>query len=252
VSGFVSHSAFIVATWVAAVFGGIGIGAAFISAIIGYQLTEEALSDANTKISAARDEAKAIGDKAAADIATANKVIAEARAETAKANERTAGLEKAAAEATLEFERLRQRVGPRNMDKAKFLAALAGKERYPAPVQIYFEKGAPDGYATGEQIAEALTEAGWSAIVFPVPLKDESPLLKHRPIGYEKSRDGSRIESTGNGIVLVTGKTVLGSPKAREALLAAIMAGFGGGGLAHGGDPTLTPPFIALLIFARL
>jgi len=57
-AGFVSHSVFIVATWVAAIFGGIGIGAAFVSAIVGYQLTENALSDARIKISEADARAK--------------------------------------------------------------------------------------------------------------------------------------------------------------------------------------------------
>lgn len=72
----VSHSGFIFATWVAAVFGGIGIAAAFLSAIVGYQLTEQALSDANEKITIAREEARA--------------EVAKAHAEAAKANARTA------------------------------------------------------------------------------------------------------------------------------------------------------------------
>jgi hypothetical protein len=74
---------------VAAIFGGIGIGAAFVSAIVGYQLTEESLSDANIKISVARSEAKAVGEQAQAEIANANKAIEDARAETAKANKAT-------------------------------------------------------------------------------------------------------------------------------------------------------------------
>jgi hypothetical protein len=49
-SAWVSHSAFIGAIWIAAIFGGIGIGAAFISAIVGYQLTEESLAEANRRI----------------------------------------------------------------------------------------------------------------------------------------------------------------------------------------------------------
>ncbi len=56
-SVWVSHSVFIGATWVAAVFGGIGIGAAFVSAIVGYQLAEESLADANKRIAESQAEA---------------------------------------------------------------------------------------------------------------------------------------------------------------------------------------------------
>jgi hypothetical protein len=95
-SGWASHSVFIAATWVAAIFGGIGVGAAFISAIVGYQLTEDALSDANREIASAREEARVEIEKTRSE---ANKAVAEAQvditratAETAKANERTAEL----------------------------------------------------------------------------------------------------------------------------------------------------------------
>ena len=47
---FVSPTVFIVATWIAAICGGIGIAAAFVSAIVGYQLTETSLQEANVKI----------------------------------------------------------------------------------------------------------------------------------------------------------------------------------------------------------
>jgi hypothetical protein len=85
----VSHTGFLISTWVAAIFGGIGITAAFISAIVGYRLTEDSLSEANERISIARVEAKADVEKAAVE---ANTKIEQARAETAKANERTAEL----------------------------------------------------------------------------------------------------------------------------------------------------------------
>jgi hypothetical protein len=55
---FVSPTVFIVATWLAAILGGIGIGAAFISAIVGYQLTERALRESDVKIAEANARAK--------------------------------------------------------------------------------------------------------------------------------------------------------------------------------------------------
>ena len=76
-SGFVSHSVFIAATWIAAIFGGIGIGAAFVSAIVGYQLTEKTLSDSQIKIAAAN----AVGETAKAEAAKANKRAEELRSD---------------------------------------------------------------------------------------------------------------------------------------------------------------------------
>jgi hypothetical protein len=55
---FVSPTVFIVATWTAAICGGVGIGAAFISAIVGYQLTEKSLKDSDVKIAEANARAK--------------------------------------------------------------------------------------------------------------------------------------------------------------------------------------------------
>jgi hypothetical protein len=54
----VSPSVFIVATLVAAIFRGVGIAAAFVSAIVGYQLTEAALRDSNVKIAEANARTK--------------------------------------------------------------------------------------------------------------------------------------------------------------------------------------------------
>jgi hypothetical protein len=77
VPGFVSHSVFITATWIAAICGGIGIVAAFVSAIVGYQLTENALVEKDIQISAARNEAMI-------EVAKSNAIAKAAEEETAK------------------------------------------------------------------------------------------------------------------------------------------------------------------------
>ena len=51
----VSPTVFVVATWIAAICGGVGIAAAFISAIVGYQLSENAARDAGVKIAEANE-----------------------------------------------------------------------------------------------------------------------------------------------------------------------------------------------------
>ena len=54
----VSPTVFIIATWLAAVCGGVGIAAAFISAIVGYQLTEKSLKDSDVRIAEANARQK--------------------------------------------------------------------------------------------------------------------------------------------------------------------------------------------------
>ena len=98
------HTVFFWSTLVAAVCGGIGIGAAFISAMVGYELSEwssqdanerikKARSDSDEKIGVAREESKSAIEKAQAD-------IAKSRAEAAEANAR-------ALEARLELEKFK-------------------------------------------------------------------------------------------------------------------------------------------------
>jgi hypothetical protein len=54
----VSPTMFVVATWVAAICGGVGIAAAFVSAIVGYQLSEKAINESNVKIAEANAHQK--------------------------------------------------------------------------------------------------------------------------------------------------------------------------------------------------
>lgn len=179
-----------------------------------------------------------------------NEKVAALESETAKANAEIAKAQAATAEATLRLGELRLRFGPRNLNKEKFVGALAGKERYQSVVQIYFDKNAPDGWSTAIQIAEALTAAHWNAFAFPTPMPDDSPLQMYRPIGYEKSPDGT-ISSTGSGIVIVLGDRLTPPPGVHDALVMAMVEGFGHGVLTRGGEPTVLNR-IALVIFPRL
>lgn len=183
-SAFVSHSVFIVATWIAAIFGGVGLAAAFISAIVGYQLTEESLADANTKIAAARseadtkigvtrEEARVAVEKATAD---ANTKIAEARADTAKAvadtaraNERAAELERQAAQLRIDLARLNAQAGWRTLTADQiqaFRTFLAGK-RFAVQVNVMFRDD-PECVAYARAIQAALNAAGLLATLSEV------------------------------------------------------------------------------------
>jgi hypothetical protein len=190
-SGFVSHSVFIGATWVAAIFGGIGIGAAFISAIVGYQLSEESLAEANKRIA----EANAQAERARADAAGSMAIAADAqnrasgaRREAAQANERAAQLERDAAvarketaEAQLKLEQLRKLAEPRNINFDVFRKELEGKPK--ARVQIWYLPDSSDGYWYAFRLAAALSDSGWE-IEGPAPIPEPDPhnaLLKDMP-----------------------------------------------------------------------
>lgn len=169
------HSVFIVSTIVAAIFGGIGIGAAFISAIVGYQLTEVALGEANERIAVADargEEAKAQVEKAQADIAKANAEIAEARKqtttlerETADAKERTAFLEKEAAQARAEQERLKSLVIWRSLSPDAMGRLVSSLSSVPVSgyVIVAHEERDPEAQYFASLIGRALKLANWQA-----------------------------------------------------------------------------------------
>ena len=85
-SGWASHSVFIAVTVIAAGGAGISVGASFFAAIVGYQLTESALTEANERIAAADRasklkiaEANARGDEAKAEATEARLELAKYR-----------------------------------------------------------------------------------------------------------------------------------------------------------------------------
>jgi hypothetical protein len=92
-------------------------GALFVSAVLSSNVGDVLQKDADTRIT----EARTRGD--------------EARAEAAKATERAAALEKEAAEAQLQLALLQKQVGPRLINRDKFLNALKGKRK---PEKIFY------------------------------------------------------------------------------------------------------------------
>jgi len=139
---FVSNSVFLTATWIAAICGGIGVGAAFVSAIVGYRLTEEALTESNLKIAEATARQK---------------------------------------EAELQLEKLRTQARPRHLtiDGDAFIGALAGKPS--APVEIMFPKDDGEAFLLAIGLRDLLRKAKWeTAEPIPVPPND-IPRLANQP-----------------------------------------------------------------------
>jgi hypothetical protein len=117
--------------------GGIGISSAFISAWVGYQITDSVQRDATVKIA----EAQARGD--------------EAKAEAGRANERAEELSK-------ENLDLRQRIAPRRITREQHDVIVNALRNAPATFDIEVMGDGESG-AFASDIFKTLTDAGWTA-----------------------------------------------------------------------------------------
>jgi len=186
---WVSRPIFMGATWVFALLVGAAIGTAITSAIVGRQSTEEVPSDFNTRISAAREEARSALEKATneANIAIAaartetENAIAEAAkarvegenavAEAATANERAAELEREAAQARTEKEELKATLGWRALPPAvvaQLTEALAAK---PSKVTIQYTNGDTEALYFALQMSNIFATANWQATMLGVTVQ---------------------------------------------------------------------------------
>ena len=91
---------------------------------------------------------------------------------TANANARAARLENDAAQARLELEKLKEKVGPRKLDRQAFHRVLDGQPK--APVEILYVKDDPDSLEFGQEIENDLKDAGWTVLSRePIPTPRE-------------------------------------------------------------------------------
>ncbi|MBR1362942.1 hypothetical protein [Bradyrhizobium ottawaense] len=192
-------------------------------------------ADSEAKISAA----EAVGHAAQADIAKAHAQIAEANARQK--------------EAELKLEQIRSKIGPRIIDKDKLVGLLKGK--LTSAAAIMYSANVPDGFATGQQLVNALREAGWKAFVMGA-IPPNSPFLNDAPNLYETDANGAVI-GTGSGLVLISPEGEMYSPEsgprfetAYESLSMAIAQSMGSTGGRT--DPSVQKGLIYILIFARL
>ena len=175
---FVSHSTFLIATWIAAICGGVGIGAAFISAIVGYELGEQATQSANERIAKAEASAKADADakigiareEAKADIAKSNAAIALARKETAAAQ--------------LELAKLK---APRNLTAEQSAKLINDLRKFdPVTYDIAYPKQMEPGSFLVSELIKVFSELGWRFISYEGALpKQEMSLIEVRSLPAE-------------------------------------------------------------------
>ena len=136
-----------VATILTAIFGSLGIVAALISAWVGWGISDVVQQDADTRIA----EAGVVAATANAEAAKAN---------VARAQERTALLEKESAEAKLEHERLKQKLAWRRLtaeQHAILVNALKGKL---TSVWVSFVKNDDESLTFREDFAQTMRDAG--------------------------------------------------------------------------------------------
>ena len=152
-SGFLApiwEAVFRSATWAALIFGALSIGSAFVSAWVGWEITDATQKDADKKIKAA--------------------------------DERIAEFNTRAKEAELELAQIRQRMAPRNIKGEQFLKALEGKPK--APVEILFVRDDGEAFSLSLQIRDWLRQASW-LVEEPRPITPDdvsSRLVQNHPL----------------------------------------------------------------------
>jgi len=100
---------------------------------------------------------------------------------TANANALAARLENDAAQARLELEKLKEKIGPRKLDRRAFHQALDGQLK--VPVEILYMKDDPDSLEFAQEIENDLKDASWTVLSRePIPSPREGTADSGIPI----------------------------------------------------------------------
>ncbi len=152
------ESVFRWATISALAFGGIGIVSAFVSAWVGYEITDATQKEANLRIV----DAQARSEAARADAARANEAAAQANERAANANEQTAIIEREAAEARAEQERLRSQLAWRRITQQQHDTIAAAIRQHPlsTPLDIAFPLGDAEAATLANEISRSFADRG--------------------------------------------------------------------------------------------
>jgi hypothetical protein len=137
------EAVFRVATWSALIFGALSIGSAFVSAWVGWEITDATQKDADRKIKAA--------------------------------DERIAEFNARAMNAELELERLRKKTEPRRLNDEAFLAPL--KKLPPQRFKVLYVPDTPDAIPLAMEILIALQRLRWVTTEIPAPIEAKDSML---------------------------------------------------------------------------
>ena len=131
------------------------------------------------------------------EAADASEVFERYKLET---GERTAALEKDAANARLELARLQKTVGPRYIDGEPFLKYLADNKKPTIPVRVLYARDDQESGSLASQIFGALQAAGW-------PVAPGEPIPPADSRSYFSSTAAIGGVTAGVGVVENAGRT---------------------------------------------
>ncbi|WEY42050.1 hypothetical protein [Paraburkholderia sp. SUR17] len=154
-----------------------------------------------------------------------------------------------AAEANLELERLRAQVGPRQLRRDKFIAALHGK--YPFPTEIQYVRDDPDSFNLAVSVFFLLTEAKWP-VSYPDPVLPPLRPSFEQPLALTAGGQPSGVTIVTSGIDV----TSLAKPVPQddfEASLRALQTAFvtSLGRVAISGSQDMKPECFRIVIAPR-
>lgn len=99
----------------------------------------------------------------------------------ANANARAAKLENDAAQARLELEKLKEKIGPRKLNRVIFHRTLEGQPK--EPVEILYLRDDPDSLEFAQEIENDLKQAEWTVVSRePIPSPREGTADANNPI----------------------------------------------------------------------
>jgi len=151
------QTVFFWATVVAGVAGGISVSAAFVSAMVGYQISDIIQADADRRI----EDAKLKGDEARAEASKANAEVARANEAIAAAHVRASSLENEAAQARLEQERLKAQLAWRVLSPEMATKLEGILSAHPSSINIQHVANDAEALYLAIQFANIFTKAHW-------------------------------------------------------------------------------------------
>jgi hypothetical protein len=152
---------FRVATWSALIFGAFSIGSAFVSAWVGWEITDATQKDADHKIKAADERIK-------------------------NADLRIAEFNARAKEAEFKLEELRRQVAPRSLKRDVLIKILEGQPK--APTEIMYLRDDAESFELAQQIALAMEAAGWQITSrLPIPPTSDPQAITAMAVGGQPS-----------------------------------------------------------------
>jgi hypothetical protein len=130
-------------------------------------------------------------------------------------HERAARLENDAAQARLELEKLKAKVGPRTLDREAFQTALMGQPR--APIEILYLKDDADSLEFAQEIENDLKQASWHVVSrAPIPTQHENSADADVPTAMSMGGQPSGVTVVAHSVSMEESEAVSNSMTGRD------------------------------------